>query len=310
MHRNFLIHVGFSKTATTTLQKHLFAKNSQLEYLGKPFQSDSLKTQIDRLLRQETTTFDSSSAKQEISMFLLNPRDSMKKWLVLSEEKFVSCSKVRDKGVIARRIKDVLNPSRILFTIRNQFDILKDAYLSGGRLLPNAPQMYSSLFVEFDDWLSNSYQNYDRSYIGHVDYYKTISYYSELFGKKNVCILLFEEFVQNQEVFIRKLTDFLGIDFTEALKAVENKHENQGIGLAQLDMERAMAKLYPLIKIPALRKFIKFSFRQLYKHRKKSSAQLKFSVQWNDVLSDFYKAGNMNLMNHYNLPLELYNYPL
>jgi hypothetical protein len=132
MHRNFLIHVGFSKTATTTLQKHLFAKNSQLEYLGKPFQSDSLKTHIDRLLRQETTTFDSSSAIQEISMFLLNPRDSMKKWLVLSEEKFVSCSKVRDKGVVARRIKDVLNPSRILFTIRNQFDILRDAYLSGG----------------------------------------------------------------------------------------------------------------------------------------------------------------------------------
>jgi hypothetical protein len=170
--------------------------------------------------------------------------------------------------------------------------------------------MYSNLFVEFDDWLSNSYKNYDRSYIGHVDYYKTIAYYSELFGKKNVCVLLFEEFVQNQEEFIRKLTDFLGIDFTEALKAVENKHENQGIGLAQLDIERAMARLYPLIRIPALRKFIKFSLRQLYTHRKKSSAQLIFSAQWNDVLSDFYKTGNRNLMNYYNLPLEEYNYPL
>ena len=36
MSRTF-IHIGPSKTGTTTLQREIFAKHSQIAYLGKPF---------------------------------------------------------------------------------------------------------------------------------------------------------------------------------------------------------------------------------------------------------------------------------
>ncbi len=68
--------------------------------------------------------------------------------MLLSEELSVSCTKSRDKGMVAQQLKEVSQPSKILITIRNQWDTLKSAYLTRGRLLLYVPEKYREQLPE------------------------------------------------------------------------------------------------------------------------------------------------------------------
>ena len=51
---NRCLHIGFPKTGTTTLQKHLFTEHSQIVYLGKPTRSEWLKEKMHTLIKQDS----------------------------------------------------------------------------------------------------------------------------------------------------------------------------------------------------------------------------------------------------------------
>lgn len=310
MSRRFIVHIGFSKTGTTSLQKHLFRRHSQIAYLGKPYESEVLEREIQNLFTQETSVYDSSALEQHVSQNLFNEKTGFDKVFILSEERLVSYSKVRDRGIVAERLKSVLKPDGILITIRNQFDILKAAYLSRGRLLLDVPDRYSGRFVKLEEWLEYSYKNGDRSYIGHVDYFKTVSHYAKLFGNENTCVLLFEEFVATKDRFVQKLSDFLDIEYSEALQVLGDAHEHRDMGQTQLDYERWKGGFSPLTRIPVLAGLLNlyFNFR---KHREKDRpATVEFPNEWIERLSDFYKEGNRNMIRDFDLPLERYGYPV
>ena len=229
---------------------------------------------------------------------------------MLSDEMLVSYSKARDKGLVARRLKDVFPAAKILFTIRNQFDILTAAYLSRGRLLAYVPKKYSGLHVSFDDWLKLSLENIERSYLGHIDYVKTVDYYADLFGKENVSVLLLEEFVTDRKTYMEKLAAVLNIDVEEALTLTENKHEHREISQSQLNFERFRTRLYPLSRVPLVFGMVKpvFSLRGLF--RKDKSAKVTVSEKWRERLAPMYREGNRKLADVYGLPLEKFGYPL
>jgi hypothetical protein len=310
MNPNIVLHVGFSKTGTTTLQHHLFGKHSQVRYLGKPYTDEFLKEEIHRLIRQDSLVYDPSGLKQYLTDRVFNGDGAAEKLVLISEEMLVSYSKVRDKGMVARRLRDVFPTAKIIITIRNQFEILKSAYLSRGRLLEYVPSKYSGLHVTFDDWLRLSYRNIERSYLGHIDYFKTVDRYGKLFGKENVCVLLLEEFVLNRNEYLNKMAVFLNIDREECMKLTEDKHEHKEITQAQLNFERFRSRFYPLSRVPLLFKPVDALFRLRGAFRKEKTARVTVSEEWQKQLRTLYREGNKKLAENYVLPLEKYNYPL
>jgi len=309
MSANIALHVGFSKTGTTTLQQFLFSKHSQVEYLGKPYTDDILKTHIHRLIMQDSLVYDPTELADYFSREILKKTHSSKKLILISEEMLVSYSKVRDKGIVAGRLKKIFQPHRIIITIRNQFDILKAAYLSRGRLLSNVPGKYEGLHVSFEDWLTLSYENIERSYLGHVDYFKTIDYYSRLFGRDNLCVLLLEELIDRPEEYVRKLAGFLDIDFDEAQGLLRGKHANKGIAQSQLEFETLNTKFFPFTHFFLIRGMLKlyFSLKKLVK--KDKEAEVLIPKDWTERLRKLYGEGNRKLIT-FNLPVERYNYPI
>jgi hypothetical protein len=307
---NIALHVGFSKTGTTTLQQFLFSKHSRIEYLGKPYTDDILKTHLQRLIMQDSLVYDPAELADYFSKEVLKKTHRSKKIILISEEMLVSYSKVRDKGMVAGRLKKIFRPDRIIITIRNQFEILKAAYLSRGRLLLNVPVKYEGLHVSFADWLELSNRNIDRSYLGHVDYFKTIDYYSQLFGRDNVCVLLLEELIDRPEAYVRKLTGFLDIDFDEALVLLTGKHANKGIAQSRLEFESLNTKFFPFnrfVLIPAMLKLY-FSLKKIVK--KDKDAEVRIPEDWTERLVKLYGEGNRKLSRVYNLPVEKYGYPV
>ena len=305
---NIALHVGFSKTGTTTLQQFLFSKHSQIEYLGKPYTDDILKIQLHRLITQESLVYDHKAFAQYFSEKVLKKEHGSKRSILISDETLVSYSKVPDKGIVAQRIKKVFPAAKLIITIRNQLEILKAAYLSRGRLLLNVPGKYEGLHVSFEDWLELSYRNIERSYLGHVDYFKTIDYYSRLFGRDNVCILLLEELIHRPEEYVKKLAGFLDIDFDEAMTLVVEKHANKGIPQSRLEFESLMTKFFPFHHFFLVLGMLKlyFLFKRVIK--KDQYADVSIPAGWRKRLETLYCQGNRKLSSVYQLPVEKYGY--
>ncbi|UCC39600.1 MAG: sulfotransferase domain-containing protein [Candidatus Aminicenantes bacterium] len=306
---NTVIHIGFPKTGTTTQQEHLFSKHFQIEYLGKPYSNPHFQSVILNLVMQESLHFDFQHSKKVI-LDHVTPLERLKKIFLISEELFVSASKARDKGIVAQRIKDIFFPCKILITIRNQFDILKSAYINGGRLLKHALSPFNEYAISFNDWLEISTRNLSKSFIGNVDYYPTIKYYSDLFGKGNICVLLFEDFRKNQKIYLNELTQFLGIDYDESVRLLEAKHENIRIKQSTLDYERLRTQFFPVSRLSIISKILKSFCYLKTRIIKDGEADVDFPRQWVEWLSNFYQAGNRNLISEYKLPLDEYGYPV
>jgi hypothetical protein len=306
-----ILHVGFSRTGTTTLQRHLFAKHSQIRFLGKPYNCETLKSELYKLIQQESTVYDAAGLKSYLTENVWEKEsDLSKKVLLISDEVLVSYSKVRDRGVVARRLKDVFGPCKILFTIRNQFDLLKTAYINRGRMLKNVPPRFDGLFVGFEEWLELSYKDCDRSYIGHADYFRTIDYYSRLFGKENLCVLPLETLTYNKENYIRVLADFMGIDFDEALHSIGEAHEHQEPDTSALGFQQFKTRYFPLSSFFIVSAALKPFYYAKKALSKKWGDGSEISSPWLERLKAFYEPGNRKLARDFDLPLEKYDYPL
>jgi hypothetical protein len=307
-----VVHIGFPKTGTTTHQNHLFAKHSQIHYLGKPYKSKHFETELHRLIKEESTTYQPDSLKEYLASPEVRIHDAGKKVLLVSDEIMVSVSKVRDKGMVAQRIKDVFSPCKILITLRNQFEILQSSYISGGRLLTefNVPKKYRGRFVGFEDWLEHSYENLSRSHVGNFIFFNTVDYYARLFGKSNVLVLLFEEFIYNKEAYIKKLAEFLNIDAQESLALIETAHDNERIDQSRLNFEHWVGSRVPIKKNRFIFAAAKISgfFSGLFSNNKK--ARVLIPGIWLERLKSLYSEGNRKLMKEFDLPLDRYDYPV
>jgi hypothetical protein len=310
---NTVIHIGFPKTGTTTHQNHLFSKHSQILYLGKPYKNESLRREMHNLIKQESTVYRSPGLKDCLETLEIDKQG--KNVVLVSDEIMVSVSKVRDKGVVAQRLKDVFaadTPCKILITLRNQLEILKSTYISGCRLLTSVqvPQKYRGRFVGFEEWLEFSYENLDRSHMGNFIYWNTVDYYSRLFGTDNVLVLLFEEFLHHKEAYIKKLADFLDIDGHESMELTKTAHDNERIDQARLDFEHLVGTRLPIGK----NRFISRAatvFRLFHKiFTKDKKAKVGIPNDWLEQLKRIYRDGNRELIRKFKLPLEEYNYPL
>ncbi|MDQ1351674.1 MAG: hypothetical protein QG657_1979 [Acidobacteriota bacterium] len=305
-----VLHVGFSKTGTTTLQQHLFSRHSQVHYLGKPYADDALKTLVHRLIMQESLVYDPTPLKNYLDKEIQKNINPVKKVILLSEEMLLSYSKARDKGLVAQRLKEAFPSAKVLLTIRDQFELLKAAYLSRGRQLSYVPPKYSGLHVTFREWLALAFENIERSYLGHADYFKTIDYYARLFGKNRVCVLLLEELIHTPAEYAEKLSNFLGIAADETRELLAEKHANRGISRFQLEFEALRSRWYPFSRSYLISKLLKIYLNLTKNARRKQDAEVKIPQEWVDRIGELYRTGNRLLIDEYGLPLEKYNYPI
>jgi hypothetical protein len=305
---NLSLHIGYPKTGTTTLQRHLFAKHSQITYLGKPYRSEFLKEEMLALIMRESVRYNPQKLKKFVDD--LRQKENNNSSIVLSDEICVSATKARDKGLVARRLKEVFAPCKIVITIRNQLDILKSAYISGGRLFKDTPPQLMGCAMSFEDWLEMSYRNLNRSYIGNVDYFPVVGYYRELFGPENTIVLLFEQFRASPSEFIQELSRFLNIDFEESTRLIHDQHENPRMPQSVLDHERLRTLFYPASRISPVSKMLGVYCRLKSSLRGRGPADADYTAEWKDRLFQFYRNGNRELVRELNLPLEKYNFPL
>lgn len=326
--KHIYIHIGYPKTATTTLQNHLFSKHDGIDYLH-----DQDLGEISQIIfygRENAILRNKQYINKKLDAILAKYADSEND-IVLSSESLTSFSMffrftpnpfiwAPDPTSIARKLCMIFLDSKlftnvkILVSIRRQDLLIKSMY----------PQVYNLVFKRFQQ--TNNFRNFlryildensDHFMIDSLHYEDVIRSYIDLFGHENVNIQVFEELKYHPEQYIKKLADYLHIEHNTAYQCLKSKNLNQRSGEKGY-YPSDNRNLVELLSIYKKRWFGERSFNLkqtvIYDMLKKTyipGRKLKdiyIPDKYIDKLNDEFSLSNRYLSETYGLNLDVYKY--
>jgi hypothetical protein len=305
--RKFFIHVGYPKTATTTLQKKLFSRHPGICYLGKPLTGKLLDIEY-QILNLDSIQF-ARTLPDLREMFLALIRQCPDdRNALLSHEGFLRATRYsgHDIGRTAERIKQVFSDPlagslevHVLITIRKQVDIIPSYFFDSVSRSPR----------QFQQFLSSSLQQPQYGYFPSLFYDMVIGYYSTLFGKDRVTVMPFEAFITRREDFLKTLAGYLEIDYGTCLGLVSGGSYNtkarsgSGYQLTANEYVLDMINRYrpQRTSLPRL-------LRQLLKRIPMNNYVFAMSPAEQDRVQALFAGANKRLSEEFGLQLEEYGY--
>lgn len=317
--KKIFIHIGYPKSASTTLQKHLFSKHNQLKTLGVyPTQNighDSSEVNLSvPYLKDESLRefYKNITELDDIEYFYSNNKELFKenishylneddRSVVFSDERLTSVFFSHcDNGVKARRLSELFPNAKIILLVRSQYEWLKSQY----RDHPFDPRDLSiGRYVSFDSWFNIVHWNKKIKLLNMLDYYSVIKFYESLFGVNNVGVFVFEELAIELDVFSKKISKFMSIDESETLDILNGVYENLGVS-SRYNFFRRLKRDYLPISVS---RYVENNFKSYIKSGNKKHYSL--SPRNIELLNKYYAEGNKRLVSEYGINLATYKYP-
>lgn len=297
------LHVGFPKTGSSTLQKHLFALHPDLNYLGRPLSGPLAE------LEQGILTLDDTAFEAQLPSYQEQLRAGLEgldnRPLLLSHEGFLRQTRYggHDLAVTAKRLHRVFADGlgnraqiQILITIRNQADLILSHFV----------QFMKGQQKDLDRHLATGLREPGEGIFAGLFYDDLLARYAGLFGAGNLHILVFEQFARDQAGFVMQLSGILGIDGQVALNLLADRHEKkrQKRANAYLVQDKKSvwhrsAKSLRRIGLAALAERV----------AQGSWSALAWSKQQRRGIDDLYSGSNAKLEARYGLRLREFGYP-
>lgn len=203
MNYSIVFHVGYHKTATTWIQKRLFAERNGF------YQIAGHDDVFRHIVRPHGLHFDPAEMRNLLLERHKSAPDDLAPVIsseILSGHPFFAG---QDSDVYAERIKAIAPDARILISIRNQMRILPSIYMQ--YLLRGGTMSHKRFFAEI----------YDLGYFGfdplHFEYDHLVARYQKLFGEENVMIFTQEALKADMNTVSRQISRFAGNDRFEQL---------------------------------------------------------------------------------------------
>lgn len=305
---NICFHIGYPKSASTSLQSNVFSVHSEINFFGK--RKNEFKSFYDKL------KFQYKDDPIELEYFnLIKPNLSKNKINLFSDEGLLD--QFNDYSINnsskAFKIKRYFPNSKIIIVIRNQADLLRSHY------------DYEIPDYSVNAWLrkkiDNFYINGDR-YLDSLKFDKTISLYHQIFGKNKVKVLLFEELKFNPNEFATKISDFLDISKEEIIIGLNMPIKNSAVTNKKSKVNQYRNKRFNHLKNNLNKNWIRKYF---------SNKMLNYSVKLIDKMlnvnfinskiysinsvnlekiNKIYNESNTKLNNILDIDINQYNYPI
>lgn len=305
-----LIHIGLGKAGSTTLQKNIFEKLNDINYLKI---TDQL---IIDVLYLNSLEFKKKYNNRNFDF------NSQKNTIISCET--LSFGGAYDQFIVCDRLNQIFkNQVTILLIIRNQFDWIKSFYLE---------QLAGGIYVSFDKFLKQQFLNKEISIFPKLNYYNLVSYYKKVFGNENVKVFLFEEMfkkgVHKDNIDYNIIEENFGFTFKpNREKTVENisipsqlvplkcltnylfRYDNGNgkfhIGTRSINEKKPKISLQYINKLLSNRFYKNKSFLYLFKKK-----PLYMNNDYKKKIFDLFSNSNSKLESEYNLNLKINNYPI
>lgn len=208
-----IIHIGFSKCASTFLQS-IFLSNNDINYICKS-ERYSVLNNYNNLFK-----YSKSRVNFESDEHIVLPSSH-------PQLHRVRVTLIKDLEVIFNRMYDANPDCKLILVIRNHKDLLKSRYSqfvigSGGKLS----------FDKFSDHMLGI--SNDKCYFQNY-YYKIIKIIERKFSPENILVLLHEDIVNNPDTVINSLNNFCSTQFILKQPTILNQRKslsNQGLKIA------------------------------------------------------------------------------
>jgi len=313
------IHIGLPRTGTKTIQWHLFSRHSEIEYLGiydgnerfhhlrrfNNVRDVSVQAIMKEIGWQNIFNPDIDLCRRLFKGSIMPAFDKGKtpvwSWESLSMDAFKS------RRARAENLRQVFGPCRVAITIRHPVTIMESAYFQILRRQNVQLREGKTWFMPIDKWLNS--RDFKDEIWPHLEYEKTISLYSRLFGEETVRVFVYEDFMKNSQKFIEKLCQFIGIDPEEGVRWAAGKVENARSRVTfnrikKIGKSRIRSSLFHKMRPRERKEYLFFSSEQ-------EKAELpRISSSGRKQIEDFTRKGNQTLVARFKLPLDKYNYPL
>lgn len=208
-----IIHVGLPKTATTTLQRHVFSDAPGGLSVGKP----NIFSESGRRLFSESDLLalfwssDVSRFGEAESKLRRVFREASKggKTLILSHEGigYVNVPLLLHRE-FAHRISRAIPEAEVLLTIRNQLALLRSVYMQSDRMMyaalgwpRNVTKRSLSRRLPFRDWIESLIRNPEQTLLSVLDYDALYETYAERIGPSQVTMIASEELGRHTRYF-------------------------------------------------------------------------------------------------------------
>lgn len=314
------IHLGISKTATTSLQRNLFCNHPQVYYFGKfPDGSvleavrPSILSKVCKTRQIEPGDIRSASIHEQLEYATANGRTP-----ILSQEGW-SIGTFARKQAQARLFQEHFGDCKIILFVREPVSFMQSFYTQQMMnfqvgMAGRGPDWMKKIkkpphYFDINEWMALSWssKNSPRQVLSYAE---TAQAYAEVFGKENLSIFIFEELVRQPEPFIKKFCDHLGIDGEDGWKLMNEQRANTRITTETVEQINALEK--SIIQRIKFRRADKNTRWSLLFPCEPAGEKFKpeFSAEWLEEIHALGTAQNRRLVEEWNLPLSDYGYRL
>ncbi|KAA1189216.1 sulfotransferase [Pseudohalioglobus sediminis] len=314
------LHVGMSKTGTSTLQRALFRNHSQVFYLGKYVPSKTPKgcrteevyQWLQPLLWDLKAEVDVDTHRQFFNSLRAEH---------VAQQQIPVCSwealALSPGGLFSQRLERlqrVCGDIKVQFTLRNPASWITSSYLQElqGNFTKRKPQTFGrNAYIGLEDWIELHVAK--RGGLGQwLNYAANIRIASELLGRDKVAVLLFEDLVADADNFYRDVANFLGIDAEQCVELARGYHYNKRLTEADVaHMQSVQASL------PGRMRWLLSSQTARRKRMAENSAtrvstpaRMQLDAAWVDKVADATREGHQYLSEAFQLNLRGRGYPL
>lgn len=302
-----LIHIGGNKTASTLLQRRLFAKHPTIRYLGEDCAGySSFRPALNSLVSDDDSHFDFAEAKRIFSERFTPAREDAV--CVFSNEDIMTSPL---PSVCASRLKELMPEARVVMVIRNQLTTWPSWYANHGAYLKGVPRAYWRKHVSLEEWLEYCFSFPKQTPVEAMNYDRYFSIFSERFGPDRVHVLMYEDLLSDPSSYYKQWADFLGIPYPTVQQYISTHVERARNSARRMHYDYWSSRLAWVPGLNAMQTLILSSFKGLSAWLDAGpSATITLPEAWVTQISDYYRESNSKLAERTKLDLRRYGYPL
>jgi len=299
--RRFVLHLGYPKTGTTTLQRGLFSQHPEIAYLGRPF-DDALLDLEHTILTADEATFEARRA--ELVQRLVDRIEATKEpAIVFSHEGFLRATRHggHDLARTLPRIASIFGEATegrtaltVLVCLRNPIDYLVSHFV----------QFMRGEQADLDAHVRAAIGGEDSLYFRSLRFDETLDRLRGLFGE-GLVVRLFEELKAGSTDYARSICETIGIDADYGAGLLEGQHRKQ----KQKSEEGYWVEQRsgPVYRVGAILTGI--GLRELGRSIKRRAVHhVALRPELRAELADHFRPMNRRLLERFDLPVSRYGY--
>jgi len=292
-----LIHIGANKTASTLLQRRLFAKHPAIAYLGEDCADfDGIGKELETLIQRDDSYFDERSAEE---LFRRRAEEPGRSVLVFSSEDILTA---RHPSVCATRLKRLMPDAKVVLVVRNQLSTWPSWYINHGAYLKGVPKRYWRRHVRFEEWLDYCFAFPDQTPVEAMNYWRHWETFAKAFGREQINVLLYEDLIKDPSAYYGQWAELLGLPAAEVAAQLTGKRERNRYSHRRFCFDRWKAS------IPLSETFLE-SLLSSWMDRG-APAETVLPPEKEKDIRNYYAAGNRSLEEMTGLPLAQNGYPV